>query len=105
MRTYYLNVKNKDDNPIYTLEESLRDKNKRRIILMGYTIEELDKMTGTFSSFQELSKELNITSSDVIKFLFMNKKMMVNINSVLNDETIGEICLEFGFDITVNRHG
>ena len=46
----------------------------------------------------ELSKELNITSSDVIKFLFMNKKMMVNINSVLNDETIGEICLEFGFD-------
>lgn len=59
MRTYYLNVKNKDDNPIYTLEESLRDKNKRRVLMMGYTIEELDKKTGMFSSFKELSDALN----------------------------------------------
>lgn len=59
MRTYYLNVKNKDDNPSYTLEESLRDKNKRKVLMMGYTIEELDRKTGLFPSFEELSKELN----------------------------------------------
>lgn len=59
MRTYYLNVKNKDDNSSYTLEESLRDKNKRRVLMMGYTIEELDKKTGLFPSFNELSEELN----------------------------------------------
>ena len=59
MRTYYLNVKNKNDKESYTLEESLRDKNKRKVLMMGYTIEELDKKTGLFPSFAELSEELN----------------------------------------------
>lgn len=60
MRTYYLDVKRKGSNiPNYTLEESLRDKNKRRVVMMGYTIEELDKKTGLFASFKELSEELN----------------------------------------------
>ncbi len=45
----------------------------------------------------ELAKELNLNSSDIIKFLFLNKKM-VTINQTLDDETIGLVCLEFGFD-------
>jgi translation initiation factor IF-2 len=48
-------------------------------------------------SVAELAKELNINSSDIIKFLFMNKKM-VTINQTLDDETIGTVCLEFGYD-------
>ncbi len=45
----------------------------------------------------ELSKELNISVSDISKFLFLSGRMM-KINQVLDDETIGLICLEFGFD-------
>ena len=48
-------------------------------------------------SVAELSKELNIPATDIIKFLFMNKKM-VTINQTLDDDTIGLICLEFGYD-------
>ncbi len=45
----------------------------------------------------ELAKELNVNSSDIIKKLFLQKKL-VTINQYLDDDTIGEICLEFGFD-------
>ena len=45
----------------------------------------------------ELAKELNVNPSDIIKKLFLQKKL-VTINNYLDDETIGEICLEFGFD-------
>ena len=45
----------------------------------------------------ELAKELNINASDIIKKLFLQKKL-VTINQYLDDETIGEICLEFGYD-------
>lgn len=45
----------------------------------------------------ELAKELNINPSDIIKKLFLQKKL-VTINNYLDDETIGEICLEYGFD-------
>mgnify|MGYP003337126616 CR=1 FL=1 len=48
-------------------------------------------------STAELSKELNIPTSDIMKFLFLNKKM-VNLNTTLDDDTIGLICLEFGYD-------
>ncbi|MCR5332923.1 MAG: translation initiation factor IF-2 [Bacilli bacterium] len=48
-------------------------------------------------SVGELAKELNLNASDIIKFLFMNKKM-VTINQTLDDETIGLVCLEFGYD-------
>ena len=55
----------------------------------------------------ELAKELNINASDIIKKLFLQKKLvtinqylekLVTINQYLDDETIGEICLEFGYD-------
>ena len=46
----------------------------------------------------ELSKELGINVNEIIKFLFLDKKMMVTLNQTLDDETIGLICLQFGFD-------
>lgn len=45
----------------------------------------------------ELAKELNLNATDIIKFLFLNKKM-VTINQTLDDDTIGLICLQFGYD-------
>lgn len=46
----------------------------------------------------ELAKELNVNVNEIIKFLFIEKKMMVTINQTLDDETIGLICLQFGYD-------
>ena len=48
-------------------------------------------------SVNELSKSLNVPASDIIKFLFMQKKM-VTINTILDDELIGLVCLQFGYD-------
>lgn len=48
-------------------------------------------------SVNELSKAINISVSDIIKFLFLQGKM-ININTILDDELIGLVCLEFGYD-------
>ena len=48
-------------------------------------------------SVGELATALGVASSDIIKFLFLQKKM-ITINTVLDDELIGTICLEFGYD-------
>ena len=45
----------------------------------------------------ELSTQLGVPATEIIKFLFLNKKM-VTINQTLDDETIGLVCLQFGFD-------
>ena len=45
----------------------------------------------------ELAKTINVPLGDVIKFLFMQGKM-VTINTILDDELIGLVCLEFGYD-------
>ena len=45
----------------------------------------------------ELAKTINVPVGDVIKFLFMQGKM-VTINTILDDELIGLVCLEFGYD-------
>ena len=52
--------------------------------------------TGAIST-GELAKSLNVPLGDIIKFLFMQGKM-VTINTVLDDELIGTVCLEFGYD-------
>ena len=52
--------------------------------------------TGAISA-GELAKTLNIPLGDIIKFLFLQGKM-VTINTVLDDELIGLVCLEFGYD-------
>ena len=46
----------------------------------------------------ELAKQLNLNSSDIIKYLFMNKKAMVTINQTLSDELIAEVCINYGYD-------
>ena len=48
-------------------------------------------------SVAELSKAINVPIPAIIKFLFMNGKS-VTINQILDDETIGEICLEYNYD-------
>jgi len=48
-------------------------------------------------STNELAKSLNIQVSDIIKFLFMQGKM-ITINTILDDELIGLVCLQFGYD-------
>ena len=48
-------------------------------------------------SVGELSKAINVPIPAIIKFLFMQGKT-VTINQTLDDETIGEICLQFNYD-------
>lgn len=48
-------------------------------------------------SVLELSKAINVPAPAIIKFLFMQGKM-VTINQMLDDEMIGTICLEFNYD-------
>ena len=45
----------------------------------------------------ELAKTINVPLGEVIKFLFMQGKM-VTINTILDDELIGLVCLEYGYD-------
>ena len=48
-------------------------------------------------SVADLSKAINVPVNAIIKYLFMNGQM-VTINQMLDDETIGTICLEYGYD-------
>ena len=45
----------------------------------------------------ELAKTINVPLGEVIKFLMMQGKF-VTINTVLDDEIIGLVCLEYGYD-------
>lgn len=45
----------------------------------------------------ELAKTLKVLPSEIIKYFFLKGKM-VTINALLDDEMIGTICLEHGFD-------
>ena len=48
-------------------------------------------------SVAELSKAINVPVPSIIKFLFLQGKA-VTINQMLDDETIGMVCLEFNYD-------
>ena len=48
-------------------------------------------------SVGELATAINVPVPSIIKYFFMAGKM-VTINQMLDDEMIGEICLEFGYD-------
>lgn len=48
-------------------------------------------------SLSELSKAINVPANKIISYLFLQGKM-VTINQTIDDEMIGEICLEFGYD-------
>ncbi|MCR4879369.1 MAG: translation initiation factor IF-2 [Bacilli bacterium] len=52
--------------------------------------------TGAIST-AELAEKLNVQVSEIIKFLFLQGKM-ITINTMLDDELIGTICLQFGYD-------
>ncbi|MGM9873729.1 MAG: translation initiation factor IF-2 [Bacilli bacterium] len=52
--------------------------------------------TGAISVL-ELSNTINVPANEIIKFLFMQGKM-ININTILDDELIGLVCLEYGLD-------
>ena len=45
----------------------------------------------------ELAESIGLTPSEIIKYLFLGGKM-VTINTTLDDEIIGEVCLNFGYD-------
>lgn len=48
-------------------------------------------------SVGELSKAINVPTTAIIKYLFMQGKA-VTINQMLDDEMIGTICLQFNYD-------
>ena len=48
-------------------------------------------------SVNELSKALDVPVGEIIKTLFLQGKM-ITINTILDDELIGTICLEYGYD-------
>ena len=89
----------------YNKQTSKRDKNQREsnIPTKKQSFSNLNKVNNRVFVFTksltvgELAKELNVNASDIIKKLFLQKKL-VTINNYLDDETIGEICLEFGYD-------
>ncbi len=45
----------------------------------------------------ELAIKLNVAPTDIIRLLFMKQKMFT-INSKLDDDTIGLVCIEYGLD-------
>ena len=53
-------------------------------------------------SIEELSKKLNKSISFIITYFFKQGKMF-NVNTILNEEQIGELCLELGFDFKVEK--
>lgn len=53
-------------------------------------------------SVGDLAKQLELSSSEIIKYLFLNGKV-ITINQTLDDETIGTVCLQFGFDFKKDK--
>ena len=73
------------------------DKNKKNTAPQNKVNGGVFKYTGDVT-VGELAKQLNLNSSDIIKYLFMNKKAMVNINQTLSDDLIAEVCINYGYD-------
>ncbi|WPL39873.1 translation initiation factor IF-2 N-terminal domain-containing protein [Malacoplasma iowae] len=48
-------------------------------------------------SISEFASKLNKPSSEIIKYLFL-KGVACNLNTILTEEQMGEICLELGYD-------
>lgn len=73
------------------------DKNKKSNAPQNNVNGGIFKYTGDVT-VGELAKQLNLNSSDIIKFLFINKKAMVTINQSLTDDLIAEVCINYGYD-------
>ena len=50
----------------------------------------------------EFCKKINKTASELIKNSFMKGKI-INLNTMLNEEQIGEYCLEYGLDFKIEN--
>ena len=53
-------------------------------------------------SVQDLAKDLGVSATEVIKFLFMEGKM-VTINSDLDVSLAELVCLNYGYDIKIEK--
>lgn len=53
-------------------------------------------------SVSKLAPKLQKTTNEIIKFFFM-KGIMVTLNTVLNEEQIGELCLEYNLDFKIEK--
>ena len=53
-------------------------------------------------SISDLAKELSVSPTEVIKFLFLEGKM-VNINSVLDAPMAELVCMNFGYDMKIEK--
>lgn len=53
-------------------------------------------------SVSELAPKLKKNTNEIIKFFFM-KGVMVTLNTVLNEEQIGELCLEYNLDFKIEK--
>ena len=48
-------------------------------------------------TIEQIAAKLNKSSSDIIKYFFLKGKMK-NINTILDENEIGELCLEYNYD-------
>lgn len=53
-------------------------------------------------SVEELAKKLDKPATEIIKYFFL-KGELINLNTVLTEEQIGEICFEYGFDFQIEK--
>ena len=64
---------------------------------------EVAKVTGDVFLYNEpmtlaaFAAKLNKPAAEIVKFLFLNKKM-ITMNAMIDDETIGMVCLHYGLD-------
>jgi translation initiation factor IF-2 len=64
---------------------------------------EIAKITGDVFLYNEpmtlaaFAAKLNKPAPEIVKFLFLNKKM-ITMNAMIDDETIGLVCLHYGLD-------
>lgn len=53
-------------------------------------------------TIEELAPKLGKSTSEIIKYFFM-KGTVTNLNTVLNEEQIGELCLEYDYDFKIEK--
>ena len=79
------------------------DKRTSNVHNYGHGPKEREKVNGGVFIYSQpisvtkLAESLNVPAVDIIKFFFMDGKM-VNINTTLDDELIGLACINFGYD-------
>ena len=55
-------------------------------------------------TIEQIATKLNTSSSDIIKYFFLRGKMK-NINTILDENEIGELCLEYNYDFEKRVEG